>query len=442
MSYKTFTVQEDVLALLANNRDSFTAALKAGLTSDIFSDASSKNAFEIMRDLHENNIPLVIENLIRRFPEDERDRWAKALTDGPITQNIGYYVNALKSDRVKKIAFEAFRELTLQIGKHDPFMPIENLFGQIVTTMNNVLSHASRRADAASVGSIYDELCDAYDKDIGTGMRNEGHVLTGFKTLDTQTSGFSPGSLYTVAARTGLGKTTLACNFAINAAEKGKRVAIFSIEMTAHELTEKMISNIAGISVLRFENRLLSDIELDRVSAAREKFHQMPINIYDVDSDFAKLQASIQAIGATGSTDLVIIDYVQLLKVRGAQSRNYEIQEITNALKSTAKRLSVPVVILAQLNRSVETDDGFRRPGLRDLKDSSSIEQDSNGVFFIHEEKGEYELIIGKNRKGQKGSIKLKVDLKNNRMSEAEREGHPTGYTRLPYSQGYSSLEE
>jgi len=434
MAFQSFKVSENVIALLSRSPELFHKALERGLVADDFIEEADKFVFEKMKSLLHNGVELNVENIETRLPDEQRAHWRKVFADGPITQNIDYYIDALKRDRFRKKAYEDCRALTLSIGKSDPYESESEILGLMSKTFNAIFADTKRRSDAETVGSVYDQICKEYDENFKanktTSDRIKG-ISTGMPLLDSKTSGFCGGSVYTVAARTGVGKTTLACNFAITAAKQGKRVAFFTIEMTSKELTEKMISRIAEVPVLKIENTALNDIELDRMVRAGDIFHSMSIDIYDIQRDFSKLQASLSALSATDAVDMVVIDYVQLLKQPGNnfKARNYELGDITAELKSMAKSMGVPFVVLAQLGRTVDTIDGLRRPMLSDLKDSASIEMDSNNVFFIHEENNNYELIIAKNRKGQKGSIPLKVDMRTNKMEGADENQR----SRLPY---------
>jgi replicative DNA helicase len=426
---REWKIDESILCLLTRGESNWQLAESAGLIESDFTDSDARDVFRKLKSLRDNGVALEWDNIKTRLDTKQRETWIAIFGNGPIATNIGYFINALRNNTWKLSVMEQIKVLAKHVANFDPYDPPDNLKGRVHQFAIEATQGSHHSIGGESVAVIFDRICKDYD------AREPDKVVsgipTGIKKLDQMISGFCPGSVYTVAARTGLGKTTLACNFAVNAAATGKRVTFFTIEMTADEVTEKFISKLSSVPVLKMENRSMDDVETDAFYKAGLKLSPMPIKVVDVDRNFSTLVSHLTAIDAMKSTDLVVIDYIQLLKQPGAnfKARNYELGDIMTELKLMAKRMGVPFIILAQLNRSVETAEGLRAPNPGDLKDSGSIEQDSNCIMFIHRDQNQHQLIVAKNRKGPIGAIPLKVDMRTNKMEGADEIQN----IRLPY---------
>lgn len=245
---------------------------------------------------------------------------------------------------------------------------------------------------------------------------------TGFLTLDARTAGLQPGDLLILAARPGMGKTALALNLATNAAMMGKHsVAVFSLEMPTVQLAGRILASEARVDGERMRTGHLSDGDIDRLLQAVKRMNQLPVFIDDTPSlSIMECRSKCRRLAADRTLPplgLVVVDYLQLMKGRAnVKSREQEISEISRNLKALAKELSVPVMALSQLNRSVESRPN-KRPQLSDLRESGAIEQDADIIMFVYrdeyynedsEDRGVAELIIGKNRSGSTGTCRLK----------------------------------
>jgi replicative DNA helicase len=254
---------------------------------------------------------------------------------------------------------------------------------------------------------------------------------TGFRDLDELTSGLQPGNLVIIAARPGIGKSSLAINIAHNVAVSGESVAVFSLEMSRHEVGMRMLCSAAKVPWDRIRAKRVGPDDWVRVVQAAETLHDAPlaivdsgnVNIVDVRAKARRMRSSKQGLA------LIIVDYLQLMTsaaVRRPDNRQQEVAEISRSLKLLAKELSIPVLALSQLNRNPETR-ADKRPQLSDLRESGSLEQDSDVVAFIHrddadpEKKREAELIVAKHRNGPTGSIKLNFEPSLTQFRNAAR---------------------
>ncbi|MCB0564341.1 MAG: replicative DNA helicase [Phaeodactylibacter sp.] len=264
-------------------------------------------------------------------------------------------------------------------------------------------------------------------------------VPTGFTELDRLTSGFQRSDLIILAARPGMGKTAMTLSLAKNAASDfGKPVAIFSLEMSALQLAQRVISMEAEISGMKMRNGQLEEYEWQQLNAALERISEVPMYIDDTPGiNIFELRAKARRLKMQHDIDLIIIDYLQLMSGGGDNqrgNREQEVSAISRALKGLAKELNVPVIALSQLSRAVEVRGGTKRPQLSDLRESGSIEQDADIVAFIYrpeyydiledEEgqslKGVAEVIIAKHRHGELKTIKLRFTGEFARFSDLD----------------------
>ena len=253
-------------------------------------------------------------------------------------------------------------------------------------------------------------------------------VPTGFTDLDRLTSGWQPSDLIILAARPGMGKTSMVLAMTLNAAKDfGKPVALFSLEMASTQLVTRLISMEAEIQGSKMRNGKLEDWEWQQLQKTVDKLSSVPIFIDDTPGiNIFELRAKCRRLKMQHDIQLVIIDYLQLMTgssdSKGQSNREQEISGISRALKNMAKELSVPVIALSQLSRAVETRGGTKRPQLSDLRESGAIEQDADIVSFIYrpeyygileDEEGQSlksiaEFIVAKHRHGALDTIKLK----------------------------------
>jgi len=269
---------------------------------------------------------------------------------------------------------------------------------------------------------VHSALAEAFDvlqKRYESGGSVTG-LPTGYTEFDEMTAGLQPTDLIILAARPAMGKTTLALNIAEYSAIKTKKaVAVFSMEMSASQLALRLISSNGRVNATRLRTGQLEDEDWSRVSSAIRMLREAKIFIDDEPAlSPVKLAAKARRLKREHDLGLIVIDYLQLMSVPGnSENRATEISEISRSLKSLAKELKVPVIALSQLNRSLETRTD-KRPVMADLRESGAIEQDADVIVFIYRDeyynkdnspdKGLAEVIIGKQRNGPTGSLKLK----------------------------------
>jgi len=243
---------------------------------------------------------------------------------------------------------------------------------------------------------------------------------TGYSDFDEMTSGLQDGDLVIVAGRPSMGKTTFSMNIAEYAAIKRKTpVAIFSMEMPGEQLAMRMLSSMGRINQQRLRTGRLEEEDWPRLTSAVSMFTEVPLFIDDSPAlSPTEIRARARRLMREhGELGLIVIDYLQLMQAgsRAGENRATEISEISRGLKALAKELSVPVIALSQLNRSLEQRPN-KRPVMSDLRESGAIEQDADVIVFIYRDevynpespdKGTAEIIIGKQRNGPIGTVRL-----------------------------------
>ncbi|MFT5259715.1 MAG: replicative DNA helicase [Saprospiraceae bacterium] len=244
-------------------------------------------------------------------------------------------------------------------------------------------------------------------------------ISTGYAKLDDKTSGLQRGDLIVVAGRPSMGKTSFCMNLAEYAAiEQGMKVAVFSMEMPGESLATRLISSLGRVNSSKLRSGQLSDEDWPRISNAIRLLNEAKIHVDD-SAGLTPIEIRSRArrlARELGGLDMIVIDYLQLMQSSESnENRATEISQMTRSLKMLAKELDLPLIILSQLNRSLEQRPD-KRPVMSDLRESGAIEQDADVIFFIYRDevyddesndKGIAEIIIGKQRNGPIGKVKL-----------------------------------
>ncbi|MDQ5914649.1 MAG: replicative helicase [Pseudomonadota bacterium] len=263
---------------------------------------------------------------------------------------------------------------------------------------------------------VVERIQELHDRDNPSDITG---IPTGYNDLDKMTSGLQPGDLVIVAGRPSMGKTSLALNMAEYVAiDYGAPVAVFSMEMGGAQLAMRMLASVGRLDQHRVRTGKLNDDEWSRLSYALGKIHEKAIYIDETPAlNPIDLRARARRLHRQcGKLGLIVIDYLQLMSGSSqGENRATEISEISRSLKSLAKELECPVIALSQLNRSLEQRPN-KRPVMSDLRESGAIEQDADVIMFIYrdevynpdtQEKGSAEIIIGKQRNGPIGTVRL-----------------------------------
>jgi len=308
----------------------------------------------------------------------------------------------------------------------DESIDLEDLISKLNGNIDIINELSNGNKDSQHIRDIARKCMVSLDD--RTTKTNKGEsigVPTGFTKLDQATNGWQPGDLIVYAARPGVGKTAVMLHHAKAAANGKKHVCIYSLEMTAMSLTDRMIISVADIDSNNYKSGKLSDLEYSRLDKAISEIEKMNIYIDDnVSVNMKYIRSHARKMKKLGKCDIIMIDYLQLVNMDNSYNSNREekVAQASRMAKVIAKELNIPVILLAQLNRDIEKRGGDKRPLLSDLRESGAIEQDADMVIFIHRpnyyginQDGEGndisdigKLIIAKFRNGTPQDIKFK----------------------------------
>ncbi|MBI4135098.1 MAG: replicative DNA helicase [Candidatus Sungbacteria bacterium] len=336
----------------------------------------------------------------------------------PTASHVAYYANIVHKKRVLRDLIDAsfhIAELGYREESH-----VEELLDEAEQRIFSI-SQSSLQQDFFAVRDALDEAWERIDRIHKDGGALRG-VPTGFTDLDNLIGGLQKSDLIILASRPSLGKTSLALDIARNAALKANAtVGIFSLEMSREQLVDRLISAQAHVDLWRLRTGKLSaegdDNDFIRIRDAMEELSKAPLFIDDAAMPTVmQIRAMARRLQAEHSLDLVVIDYLQLIKGAGnTDNRVQEVSEISRSLKGLAKELNVPVLALSQLSRAVEMRT-TAVPKLSDLRESGSLEQDADVVMFIYREdkskenterKNIAEIRVEKHRNGPTGKVEL-----------------------------------
>jgi len=295
---------------------------------------------------------------------------------------------------------------------------------EVIDQAERLLFEVSQRRISSTLVPIRDVIKSYYDR-IEFLVEHPDETLgvpTGFADLDRLLGGLQPSDLIIIAARPGVGKTSLAVSIACNAALKyNSVVAMFTLEMAAEQLVQRMVSAYAGIDSQRLRSAQIDDVEWEHFARASGTLSKAAIFIDDTPSPTPmEIRTKTRRLAAEYDLDLVIVDYLQLMQGsdRRMQNRVQEISYISRSLKAMAREINVPVIALSQLSRAVEARPS-KMPQLSDLRDSGSIEQDADVVMFIYRDEmynpdtdrpNIADIILAKHRSGPTDTIWLRFE--------------------------------
>ena len=405
------------------------------LRPEDFYRADHRKVYEAILDLSEGNKPfdavMVAEWLSKRDQLEEAGGvpYLVELVEAvPTAANILAYAQMIRESSVLRKLIDVGTQV-VQMG----YRPEGRAAAEVMEFAEREIFSIADEGERLKRGfrPIKDLMTGAMDRVAELFEREEaitGHA-TGFKDFDEMTSGLQPGDLVIVAGRPSMGKTTFSMNIAENIAISGKKaVAVFSMEMPGEQLALRMLSSIGRVDQTRVRTGRLDDQDWHRLTSAVGILSQTQIHIDDTPAlSPSDLRSRARRLARTCDLGVIVVDYLQLMQVPGTkENRTNEISEISRSLKSIAKELSVPVIALSQLNRSLEQRPN-KRPVMSDLRESGAIEQDADLIVFIYRDevydkespqKGMAEIIIGKQRNGPIGNLFLTFRGQNTRFED------------------------
>lgn len=423
--------EQSILGGILLDNQALNAALEVLTQTDFYSDAHRK-IFASIVDLSNRNEPadlITLSNILKdqkKLDQVGGISYLASLVDNVgSAANIAYYAKIVKEKSIMRRMIEAATEILN--NSYDVGMDVDQMLDQAEHAIFEISENKIRPSFSPMreiLKSSFQTIERLYaNKELITG------VATGFDNLDDITSGLQKSDLIIVAGRPSMGKTAFALNIAQNAAlQTGVPVAIFSLEMAKEQLVMRMLAAEARVDSQRLRKGFLGETDWPKLTGAAGRLSDAPIYIDDTPAiTVIEMKAKARRLMAENGLGLIVIDYLQLMRGSAYKdSREQEISEISRSLKALAKELSVPVIALSQLNRKVE-DRTNRRPMMADLRESGAIEQDADVIAFIYRdevynksednpEKGIAEIIIGKQRNGPTGIVKLAFQEKYTRF--------------------------
>jgi len=409
------------------------------LRSEDFYSGAHQRIYEAMVELAESNQPVDLVTLTAHLQDQQLleeiggvsylSRLANAV---PTAANVDYYSQIVEE---KSMLRRLIRTATNIVS--DGYANSDEVGVLLSDAEKKILEISNRRAGGGFV-SIRDVLMEVFEKveDLYSNKGGTTGIPSGFTDLDKMTAGFQRSDLIIVAARPSVGKTAFALNIAQNVGVRAREtVAIFSLEMSAAQLVQRMICAEANVDAQRMRTGHLEGDDWEKLTMAIGSLSEAQIFIDDTPGiTVAEIRAKCRRLKKERGLGMILIDYLQLISGRGkaGENRQQEVSEISRTLKHIARELEVPVIALSQLSRGVEQRQD-KRPMMSDLRESGSIEQDADIVSFLYrddyydkesEKKNIIEIIIAKQRNGPVGTVELVFLKQYNKFVSIDRAHH------------------
>lgn len=428
--------EQSVLGSILLEPEALIPAMEYIDSSDFYR-RSHQLIFQIMMELNERNEAIDVVTIANSLEtksllEDVGGTPYLAEIAGivPTSANVEYYSKIVEERSILRKLIQTATDIASKGYQEADNVP--NLLDEAERSILEV-SEKRSRSGFVSIESVLRNTINNID-DLFQNDDDITGISTGYKMLDQMTAGLHEDELIILAARPGVGKTAFALNVAQNIGTKtNENVAIFSLEMGAEQLVNRMLCAEGTINASNLRTGQLTEEEFEKLFVAMGSLSKANIYIDDTPGiRTAEIRAKCRRLKQEkGDIGLIVIDYLQLIEGTGKESRQQEVSEISRQLKKLAKELSVPVIALSQLSRSVEQRQD-KRPILSDLRESGSIEQDADIVAFLYredyyrneddeeEEQGDenvVEVILEKNRSGARGTCKLLFIKEYNKFS-------------------------
>lgn len=416
--------EEALLGNIMLYPDCLRECVDTGVESDDFYLDKHKKIYSIMLSMYENKEKVDAISLSAKLKDfDYLDKiggldYLMKLTESTVSsENSKEYIRIIMNKSVSRRIIKTGEEIASD--GYNATASIDDILDIAERKISNI--NRSKIGNEFKTGTeIFDGALEKIDA-----IKKAGSAITGVKTyygdLDNITAGFQKGDLIILAARPSMGKTALALNFALNAAQSAQgAIAMFSLEMPCEQLAMRMLSCKAKVNGEKLRKGTISKEEWDKLREANQELKTQKFFIDDTPGiKVSEMYAKCRRLKNEHGLYLVLVDYIQLIQATGkSESRQQEVAEISRRLKAMARELNVPVIALSQLSRNVETRTD-KRPMLSDLRESGSLEQDADLVLFIYRdeyynrnennqaEREDVELNVAKHRNGRTGTINL-----------------------------------
>ncbi|GAB1536111.1 replicative DNA helicase [Geovibrio sp. ADMFC3] len=394
------------------------------LTAGDFYSPIHQYLYSVIYKLHESGKPVDIISLANyandrnELPRAGGVEYISSLVEIiPNSANAEYYGNIVKDKSTLRQLIGVAVEMT-----EDCYTRTDDVAEVVEAAEKKIFSLAEQKlkADVLPIGEHMHRTFEVLEKLYHRKEDTTG-IPSGFMDLDQMTNGFQRSDLIIIAGRPGMGKTAFTLNVALNSSKsvrEGKEkfnVAFFSLEMSAQQLVQRLLSGEAGVNSNKLRSGKFSFEEWSRLTAAAGELSELGLYLDDTPAITAmELRAKCRRLKRENGLDLVIIDYLQLMGSNKTESREQQIADISRSLKALAKEMDIPIIALSQLNRGVESRID-KRPLISDLRESGAIEQDADIIVFLYRDDfynkekktGITEVIIAKHRNGSTGTVSL-----------------------------------
>ena len=429
--------EQSVIGSILIDKDSFLTIGDMLKPSDFYSDVNA-SIFEVIFDLYKANKPIDLITVKEKLDDKKLlDKiggitYLTELTEiVPTTANIYEYAQIVKNKSVLRNLLKCGQEILGYWYDEEEHINTllekteKSVFDVTQVFIQNKLVHIND-----ILTQRYEEFAEIHEN---PELIKEHRLQLWFKDLDHKTGWLKGWDLVVLAARPAMGKTAFSLNLAQNVWMNGKNVAIFSLEMSKEQLTDRMIASAMQIDSWKLAKWELDDSEFAKIGEAMEKLSDANIYIDDTAGwSLTDLKSKCRRLKIESWLDLVVIDYLQLMSNGNSMNRVQEISEISRWLKSLARELKIPVIALSQLSRAVEQRPD-KRPVMSDLRESWAIEQDADMVLMLYreeyydeftEKKWVTEVFMRKNRSGPIGTIELMFNKNSQKFVEIEKNLH------------------
>lgn len=392
LEFNIFNDIENEIISALYNREDVRSLIFSKIKIDNFVIQNNRIIFRIMKQLFEDNHPIDLLSIKSQIsiedieePSQVIDHLIKNILPISYVDNINSKIEILINKSTKiKIEKWAKNVLDSEVDFLDPDAKFDSWTSELDEIINS--------RNIGELESI-SEAVDQYQRKLDFLEKNKGKltgITSGFHDIDNLTNGFQNGDLIILAARPSMGKTALAINFILNAAEaidpKKESVVFFSLEMSNEQIINRMITNLAQLDAWKLRTGQLTREELKSINANLERLKTYPIYVEDkANMTILEIESRLRQLIQNSKIKLVVIDYLQLIESTTHNSnRVQEVAKISRKLKIMARELNVPIIAIAQLSRKIEERKAEdRQPMLSDLRESGSIEQDADLVTFI-----------------------------------------------------------
>lgn len=440
-------IEEAVLGAMLIDANAVSVVIDS-LTSNMFYREANQMVYKAIFDLFTKSEPidlLTVTNKLRKEKQLEfvgGASYLASLTNRVASSaNIEYHARIVMEKFVLRELISVCSNITRDA--YDDSKDVLELMDKAETDLFNIIQNNFKR-DSKELRTVVQNAIHEL-QEMNNKSSDELQVRTGIRALDEKIGGWQRSDLIIMAARPGMGKTSFVLSIARNAAlDFNKKVAFFSLEMSATQLVHRLFAIESGISAEKIAKGKLNETEWIRLMEKINVLFSSNLIIDDTPAlSIFDLRAKCRRLKAHNDIDLIIVDYLQLMQgnvegAKGTGNREQEISHISRSLKALAKDLNVPVIALSQLSRAVETRPGVKRPQLSDLRESGSIEQDADMVMFIYRpeyykfeafedntpSEGLADIMIEKNRHGSGGNVRIRFQSQYTKFTDVDDVPH------------------